>query len=150
MELSTIHKRLTEVENYKQENKVAREALKNEMENNTAYLEACEEVKAATEKRKRIKSEILAQDETQKILIDINENKVELETLEEILSAELVEYHQENKTDEIEDAEGEKRQIKIVAKVMPKKKQWDDRDFEGKYAAKVEPELPPSGPETTK
>lgn len=141
MALDSIHKKMAETENYKKENKVAREALKNELENNSAFLEACEEFKAASEKRKRIKEEILAKDEVQKIIIDINENKVELETLEEILSTELVEYVQENKTQEIEDAEGEKREIKIVAKLVPKKKQWDDRDFEGKYAAKVEPDL---------
>ncbi|AKM82623.1 TPA: hypothetical protein DD449_01205 [Candidatus Berkelbacteria bacterium] len=150
MELSSIHKRMTEVENYKNENKVARETLKNELENNTQYLEASEEVKTATEKRKRIKNEILAQQETQKIIADIKENKEELDTLEEILSSEVVEYHKESNANEIEDADGDKRQFKIVVKFLPKKKNWDDRDEEGKYAAKVEldlPNLPTNGAE---
>lgn len=142
MELTSIHKRMTEVETYKNENKVARETLKNELENNTTYLEACEEVKTATEKRKRIKNEILAQQETQKIIADIKDNKEELDTLEEILSSEVVEYYKESNANEIEDADGDKRQFKIVVKFLPKKKNWDDRDDEGKYAAKVEPELP--------
>lgn len=142
MELSNIHKRMTEVENYKNENKVARETLKSELENNPAYLEACEEVKTATEKRKRAKDEILAQEETQKIIADVRDNNEELDTLEEILSTELMEYYKENGTNEIEDADGEKRQFKLVAKLLPKKKKWGDRDEEGRYAAKVEPDLP--------
>ena len=142
MELNEIHKRMTEVENYKNENKVAREALKNELENNPTYIEICEEVKVATEKRKKIKDEILSQAETQKIIADVKEGKEELDTLEEILSAELTEYYKENGSNEIEDVDGEMRQFKLVAKLLPKKKKWEDRDFEGRYAAKVEPDLP--------
>lgn len=142
MELANIHKRMTEVENYKNENKVARNTLKSELENNSEYLTACEEVKTATEKRKRIKDEILAQQETQKIMADIKDNKEELDTLEEILSSEIVEYHKETNTDEIEDADGEKRRFKIIVRFLPKRKNWDDRDDEGRYAAKVDPNLP--------
>ena len=53
-----------------------------------------------------------------------------------------MEYYKENGTNEIEDADGEKRQFKLVAKLLPKKKKWEDRDDEGRYAAKVEPNLP--------
>lgn len=142
MELTSIHKRMTEVENYKNENKVAREALKDELENNPEYIKACEEVEATVEKRKRIKDEILAKAETQKLITEIKENKEELDTLEEILSTELMEYHIETKADEIEDADGEKRQFKIIAKLLPKKKKWEDRDIDGRYSSKIEPELP--------
>ena len=70
------------------------------------------------------------------------ENKEEIDTLEEILSAELMEYCKDGKK-EIEDPDGEKREIKLIAKIMPKKNKWDDRDNEGKYAPaeKVEPKL---------
>lgn len=142
MELASIHKRLSEVDNYKNENKVARESLKNELENSPEYLEACEEVQTAMEKRKRIKDEILAQQETQKIIADIRENKEELDTLEEILSSELVEYYKESGTNEIEDADGEKRGFKVIVKLLPKKKKWEDRDIDGRYSSKVEPNLP--------
>jgi len=142
MEITTIHKRMVEVENYKKENKVAREAMKNELENNPSYLEICEEVKVATEKRNRLKAEILAKPEIEKLTFDIHENKEEIDTLEEILSAELMEYCKDGKK-EIEDPDGEKREIKLIAKIMPKKNKWDDRDSEGKYAPaeKVEPKL---------
>lgn len=142
MEIVTIHKRMIEVENYKKENKVAREAMKSELENNSTYLEICEEVKVATEKRNRLKTEILAKPEVEKLVFDIHENKEEIDTLEEILSAELMEYCKDGKK-EIEDPDGEKREIKLFAKIMPRKNKWNDRDNEGKYAPaeKVEPKL---------
>jgi len=133
---------MKEVETYKNENKVARGALKNELENDTDYLAACDEVKAALEKRKRIREAIWAKQETQKLVSDIKENKEELNTLEEILSAELVDYYKESDSDEIIDADGQKRRFKISVKILPKNK-YDDRDDEGKYAAKIDPNITP-------
>ena len=141
MDITSIHKRMSEVENFKNENKIARAALKDELENNSEYIEACEEMKAAAEKRKRIKNEILSATETQKLSLDIKENNEELDTLEEILSTEIVEYFKESGVNEIEDPDGEKRQFKIVVKFLPKKKTWDQREEDGRYMAKVEPKL---------
>ena len=144
MDITEIKKRIKSLETYKEENKVARQALSDELENNPSYIESCDVVKEAMLKRKQIKDEIIAQPETQKIILNIKENKEEVETLEEILSTELVEYFHEKKVSEIEDADGEKRQFKIVVKILPKKKHWEDRDIDGKYASKVEPDLPPT------
>lgn len=139
MDIPTIHKRIRDFESYKAKNRTAQEALKDELENDPGYLEACEELKTALEKRKRVRAEILAKTETQKLISDIKENKAELTTLEDILSAELMEYYQEKETDEIEDEDGQPRRFKILAKLLPKNKKYDDRDSEGQYAAKVEP-----------
>lgn len=140
MDLSIIRERMGQLDTFKNENKIAREALKNELENDTDYLAACEELKAAQDKRKRVKEAILAKTETQKLISDIKENNEELGTIEEILSAELAEYCAQKKVDEITDKDGEARKIKIIAKLLPKGKH-DDRDFEGKYMEKVEPKL---------
>jgi len=141
MDLSIIRERMGQMETFKNENKVARDALKNELENDTDYLAACEELKAAKDKVKRIKDALWAKTETQKLISDIKENREELTTIEEILSVELAEYCNEKKVDEITDKDGEVRKIKIIAKLLPKNK-YDDRDNEGKYASKVEPKLP--------
>lgn len=141
MDLAEIRKRISSLETYKNENKIARQALADELENNGSYIEACDIVKEAMIKRKQIKDEIMTQAETQKIIAGIKENKEEVETLEEILSNELVEYFHEKKVSEIEDADGEKRQFKIMVKILPKKKHWEDRDVDGKYASKVGPDL---------
>jgi len=139
MDIPTIHKRMRDVEVFKDKNKVAREALKNELENNPEYLEVCEELKAILLKRKRIRDEIWAQVETQKLVSDIKENKEELTTLEDILSVELMDYYKENETDEIDDEFGEPRRFKISIKLLPKTNKYLERDQEGKYASKVEP-----------
>jgi len=141
MDIAIVRERMGQVETFKNQNKIAREALKNELENNPEYLAVCEEMKALADKKKRMKEAIWSQAETQKIAADIKENNTEIGTLEEILSAELVEYYQDAKTDEIKDQDGEVRKFKLIAKILPKKAKYDDRDIDGKYMAKVEPDL---------
>lgn len=140
MDLSIIRERMGQLDTFKNENKVAKEALKNELENDTDYLAALEELKAVKDKVNRIKDALWAKGETQKLINDIKENREELTTIEEILSVELAEYCNEKKVDEITDHDGEVRKIKIVAKLLPKSKH-EDRDYEGKYMSKVEPNL---------
>jgi len=145
MDLSIIRERMGQYETLKKENKIAREALKNELENNTEYLAVCEELEAVADKKKRIKEAIWARVETQKIILEIKDNNEELSTLEEILSAELTEYYTEKRVHEIQDADGVERTFKLVAKIQPKKDTADDRDFEGKYTAKIDPAIIESG-----
>ncbi|MEI6039756.1 MAG: hypothetical protein WCP93_00130 [Candidatus Berkelbacteria bacterium] len=143
MDVSIIKERMEQLETFKNENKIAREALKNELENDTDYLAVCEEIKALMDKKKRIKDAIWAKAETQKLISDIKENRDELGTLEEILSSELMEYFSDHKTNEIEDQKGEVRKFKVVAKLLPKKNKTDDesRDTDGKYAAQINPSI---------
>jgi len=141
MDLSIIRERLGQVETFKQENKIARNALSSELENDTEYLKVCEEIKALLEKKKRIKEAIWSKPETQKLVLDIKENREELNVLEEVLSVELMEYYEVKKVDEIEDSTGELRKFKFVAKILPKKDKNDERDNEGKYAAKIDPDM---------
>jgi hypothetical protein len=138
MDLSIIRERMEQLENFKKENKVARQALLNELENDTDYLAVCEEMKALQDKRKRIKEAIWAKTETQKLISDIKENSDEVGTLEEILSLELMDYYSERKTTEIEDNEGQPRKFKLSVKLVPKKEKHDDREYDGKYAAKID------------
>jgi hypothetical protein len=145
VDLSIIRERMGQYETLKKENKIAREALKNELENNTEYLKVCEEVEAMADKKKRVKEAIWARVETQKIIMEIKDNNEELSTLEEILSAELTEYYTEKRIHEIQDADGVERTFKLVAKIQPKKEKADDRDFEGKYTAKIDPAIIESG-----
>lgn len=145
MDLSIIRERIGQSETLKKENKISREALKNELENNPEYLAVCEELEAVADKKKRIKEGIWAKVETQKLILDIKDNVEELSVLEEILSAELTEYYTEKKINEIQDADGEQRIFKLVAKIQPKKDKYEDRDNEGKYAAKIDPTVIESG-----
>ena len=141
MDLSIIRERLGQVETLRQENKIARQALQNELDNETEYTQVCEELKAVLDKRKRIRETIWSKPETQKIILDIKENREELSTLQEILSTELMEYYSESKSDEIEDHNGEKRKFKLTIKFAPKKDKYDDHDFNEKNAAKVDAQI---------
>lgn len=141
MDLSIIKERIEQLETLKKENKISREALRNELENSNEYLEVCQEVEAVMDKRKRVKEAIWTKAETQKLIMDIKENREEINTIIEILSVELMDYYSEKKTDEIEDRDGEQRKFKLVVKLAPKKSTHEDRDFEGKYAAKIDPAI---------
>lgn len=144
MEQISIQRRIEQIDTFEKENKEARKMLKEAFEEDPVYLEVIEEIRAATTKRKKIKDEILAKAENQKIQAEIKENKAELEAQREILSVELVKVYQEKQTDEVKDQFGEPRKFKIIAKLMPREKRYDERDEEGKFS-KSEGEMIPEG-----
>lgn len=135
MEIEGIQKRIAMIEKYEEEIRVAKEMLKGELENSTEYLQAEEETKEAQNKKKKIKEDILNSGPNQKLVADIKSNTEEISTLREILSAELVQVFKESDTDEIQDATGEKRKLKVSIKLAPKK--GPGRDNMGRYEAPV-------------
>jgi hypothetical protein len=120
MEKESIQKRLQTIDQYKQENKAAKGMLKGELENSVEYVEAEQEAKEMTLKKKRLRDEIYNMPANQKLLEEIKHNNEEIATLEEILSAELFESYKENNVDEVVDHNGETRKFKIVVKLLPK------------------------------
>ena len=133
MDLATIQKRIDQLEKFLEEVRINKEMLKGECENEQSFLDAVEEVKAATQKKKQIKDEILGKGPNQEVVANIKASTEEITTLKEILSAELTQYYQENNTDEIPDASGIARKFKISVKLMPKKTQYDNRKSFGQY-----------------
>lgn len=131
----TVPRRIEQIETLEKENREARLMLKESLENDPIYLESIEEVRSATLKRQKIKNAILAKNENQKIQAGVKENIEELGTLRDILSLELMKIYQEKQTDEIVDQFGEPRKFKIFAKLLPRKKRYDERDEEGKYSS---------------
>jgi hypothetical protein len=133
MDVATIQKRIDQLEKLNEEVRINKEMLKGELENEPAYLEASEEVKGVTQKRKQIKDEILGKGPNQEVLANIKSSMEEITTLRDILSAELTEYYQENNSDEIIDASGIARKFKISVKLMPKKAGYEKRNGFGQY-----------------
>lgn len=129
VDIATIQKRIEQLEKIREEVRIAKEMLKGELENDLTYLETVEEVKAAVQKRKQIKDEILAKGPNQEVVANIKNNTEEMATLNEILSAELMQIYQEQQTDEIAD-----RKFKVSAKLMPKKGNFDKRNGFGQYS----------------
>lgn len=130
VDIAMIQKRIDQLEKLKEEVKISKEMLKGELENDLSYLETVEEVKAAVQKRKQIKDELLGKGPNQEVVANIKNNLEEIATLNEILSAELMQVYQENQTDEVAN-----RKFKITAKLMPKKSDYDKRDSFGKYTS---------------
>lgn len=134
MDIGAIQKRISLLEKYTTENREAKQMIKEELENDLSYLETVEEVKASVAKRKKLKDDILAQGPNQKLLATIKSNNEEISLLKEILSTELMQVYEENKTDEIADADGESRKFKINVKLLPKGARTESRDGFGKYS----------------
>lgn len=135
MDITVIQKRISQLEKFTHEIREAKQMIKEELENDLSYLEAAEEVKAATAKRKQIKDTILSQGANQKLVETIKHNNEEIGLLKDILSAELFEIYQENKSDEFADENGESRKFKVLARLLPKgARSYDERDNYGKYS----------------
>lgn len=120
MNISTIQKRIKMIEEYKEEIRKATEILKDQLDNHPEFAEATTKAKEAAAAKKRIKTEVLARKENEKIAWDIKENTEEIKAAQEILAGELIEFYQQNRSDSIEDAEGKKRKFKISVKLSPK------------------------------
>ncbi|MFA5927300.1 MAG: hypothetical protein WCT32_04415 [Patescibacteria group bacterium] len=134
MDLLTIQKRLTQIDQLEQQNRASREMLKSELESDPVYVQAVEETRASNVKKKQIKDAILGRGPNEKLVTEIKENLEEITTLKEILSAELVQVWEESKQEEIEDQNGALRKFKLMVKLLPKKGKFGDRDDYGKYA----------------
>lgn len=131
LDLSTIQKRIELLEKYENEIKVAKDMIKNDLENDPSYIQVSEEAKEILSKKKNAKDQVMTKMEIQKLLRDIKDNLEEIATLKDILSQELMQIYQKDQIDEIEDSSGEKRKFKIMARLLPKRKyiqnnQYDD------------------------
>ncbi len=125
-EISTIQKRIEQLDKLQAQIKINRDMLKGELENELPYLECVEEVKAVTQKRKQIKDEILGRGPNQEILKSIKDDQEEISTLKEILSAELMEFWEKSQTEQIAD-----RKFKVSASLLPRKEEY--RNGYGQY-----------------
>jgi len=120
MDQTTIRNRMKMIDELEEENKISKELLKSALENDENFCAAAKKTKEALAKRRRIKEKIMEEAGNKKVSENIKANKEEIATLQEILSSELVEYYQKNKTDQIEDSNGVQRKFKIVVKLLPK------------------------------
>lgn len=100
--------------------KKSKEMIKNELENNSEYIEAQEQLRKAMQRRKQIKDRILGNTTYVQLMMDMKETEEEISTLKEVLNTELIELFGKTKSDEFTDANGETRKFKLSAKLYPK------------------------------
>ena len=138
MDLGVIKERIGIIERLEQENRVSRELLKDVLENSETYKDVAAKAKESATEKKRIKDTIMSEPENKSAVESIRENMEEISTLKEILSAELMEFYQEKKTDEIEAADGTPRKFKISIKLTRKSAPYEERDHIGQFETKAD------------
>jgi hypothetical protein len=127
MDIGTIQNRIKMIEDLEKENRIFKELINSELENDEEYIESTKAAKEKALERKRAKDKILSKEGMQKTLSDMKANQEEISTLQEILSVELVDFYEKNKIDEIQDANGVLRKFKLSVKLLPQKGIFDDR-----------------------
>jgi len=118
MELSTIQRRIGMIRKLEEEIKIAKETLKQSLEDDQSYVAANTTAKEAANKKKVIKDQIWNQDSNRALLEDVKVNTEEIATLQEILNAELIDYARANNTDEIQDESGNTIKFKMFVKLQ--------------------------------
>lgn len=118
MDVPTIARRVSLIQKYKEENKIAKLTLKQALEEDELYTQADKEAKEANLKKKQIKDQIWGRPELRKIRDDIAANLEEITTLQEILNEELTAYYQEHNTDELVGEDGQPIKFKLIAKLL--------------------------------
>ncbi len=115
-----LPRRISLIEKYKAEIKIARETLKAALDESPEYEQASVEAAAAAQKKKQLKEQLWSSQDHQALVWKIKENQEEIAVLEESLTAELMQLFQTQQVDEVPDENGEPRKFKITAKLLPK------------------------------
>ncbi len=115
-----LPRRISLIEKYKADIKVAKETLKQALKESPEYDAAVVEAQAATQKKKQIQDQIWSSAEYQSLLWKIKEDQEEIAALEEILTTELMHLYQTQNIDEVPDENGEPRKFKVSVKLLPK------------------------------
>lgn len=115
--LESIHRLLPEINETKDKIKVLREQLRDVMEQNEEYTKLAEEISQLSDKRIEAKKLLAADRDYQKVNADLDDFKLKLKDLQDIMSHYLVTYYQETSSTQIRDNEGETRSVILSAKM---------------------------------
>lgn len=95
-----------------------REMLESNLENDPNYQEAAKLAKESSKKKQEEKSRIIRQPEVEKIYTDVKDGQAQLKSMRESLSNHLQNYGKLSGTNQLEDADGQVREIIYTAKVV--------------------------------
>lgn len=115
--LESIHRLLPEINETKEKMKVLREQLRDVMEQNEDYSKLAEEIKELGNKRLEAKKLLTADRDYQKVNADLEDLRLKLKDLQEIMSHYLVTYYDETQSTRLRDNEGETRSVILSAKI---------------------------------
>jgi hypothetical protein len=127
MDIEQIKRRIEIIDKLQKQIKDAKAMLADALENDSEYQKVAEEAKVANSKKKQLKDEVFNVSGNKQIVNEIKENSEEIVTLKEILSEELIEYREQNKTETIEDIDGKLRYFKLSVKLVNKQGEFDNQ-----------------------
>jgi len=115
--IEAIHNLMPEMRETQNNVKTLREQLKDVMEQNAEYRLLAEQIKELSEKRLMAKKALLDDKDYQKISVDLDDERLKLKDLQEILSHYLVSHYRETNQTQVTDDLGETRAVVVSAKI---------------------------------
>ena len=123
MDLTTIQKRISQLDAAQQEARRTKETLDDALKEDDRYQEIDLQIRDLALKRKQLKDEIWTQKAFQEAVAKLKDIREEISDLAEILNQELLDWRQKNNTDEIIGADGTTRRVKISVRLLPPRSQ---------------------------
>ena len=115
--IEAIHNLMPEMRETQQKIKTLRDSQKDVMESNDDYRAVAEQIKELAGKRLEAKKALMDDKEYQKITADLDDFRIKLKDLQEILSHYLVSYYRETNETKVTDDQGETRAVVLSAKI---------------------------------
>ncbi len=115
--IEAIHNLMPEMRETQQKIKTLRDQQKDVMEQNDEYKNIAEQIKELAGKRLTAKKALLDDKDYQKVSADLDDERIKLKDLQEILSHYLVSYYRETNETRVTDDMGETSQLVLNAKI---------------------------------
>lgn len=115
--IEAIHRLMPEINETKEKIKVLREQLRDVLEQNDEYTSLADEISQLSNKRVEAKKILASDRDYQKVNADLDDYKLKLKDLQEIMSHYLVTYYNETRSTRIRDNDGETRSVILSAKI---------------------------------
>lgn len=115
--LESIHRLMQDAAETREKVRALRDQQKDVMEQNEEYRSIAEEIKELTKKRAEAKRSLQDDKDYQSISADLDDYRLKLRDLADILSQHLVLYYNQTQQTKIVDSGGETRSVIISAKL---------------------------------
>ena len=115
--LDSIHRLVLEAAETRNQVSAIRDQLKDVMENNAEYRAIVDEMKDLTKKRAEAKKALSDDKDYQVVSADLDDLRLKLKDIHEILSQHLVLYYNQTNSTKIVDTNGETRSLILSAKL---------------------------------
>ncbi|MBI2797927.1 hypothetical protein HYX70_01335 [Candidatus Saccharibacteria bacterium] len=115
--LAEIQRLLPEIAETRAKLKTVRDQLRDAMEQSEEFKKLADSIKELATKRAEARKLLMDDKDYQQLKDEVEDYRLKLKDLEEILSHYLLSHYEQTKTTQITDSNGETRQVVITAKI---------------------------------